>query len=109
MKFLFDFAQLELVKRENLQSLLDDIQLGNEVEIEVDAIEFPDKIRVALHLTFEGGWYSCSFPVFWDDEKLSYCGLSKEFEENLEIALSPPRTNDKVIELFSKLSQKSFP
>lgn len=119
-KIPFDFAlfdSLERVKGESLQSLLDIISsesvVGCEGKIEVYAIEFPDKIEIVLHLefanplcTFEPDWYSCSFHIVWDNEKLSYCGLSGQIEENLEIALSPPKTDDRVVELFSKLSRK---
>lgn len=123
MKIPFDFALfdcLERVKGESLLSLLDIISsesvVGCEGKIEVNAIEFPDKIEIVLHLefthpirgTFEPDWYSCSFRIVWDDEKLSYCGLYKQIEENLEIALSPPKTDDRVAELFSKLLLKDF-
>lgn len=65
MKFQFNEAQLDRVKREKLRECLGFLQEDNEGEIEVNVFEFPDKFKVMLDDDVE-------LVVVWDDEKSSF-------------------------------------
>ncbi|MBA7532888.1 hypothetical protein ES705_25118 [subsurface metagenome] len=110
MSFSSELARLDCVRRENLQSILDALQRGSDVDIEFSVIDFPDKIRIVLNIWFElDFWpYGCLFTlepvVVWDDERSGYCGLSKYLKSRLA---SPPGFPE-AEKWMSALLQKSF-
>lgn len=70
MIFRFNKAQLSKVQRESLEKVLAVMQVENEIEIEVIAVEFPEKFKVKLDNDVE-------MLVVWDGEKKLYSGLTE--------------------------------
>jgi len=70
MIFRFNTAQLERIRHDSLARVLDVLQAENENELEVTAVEFPDKLKVKLDDDVE-------LILGWDAEKSSYAGLTR--------------------------------
>lgn len=66
MKYRFNKAQLERDRLDSLEQVVAVMQSENQAEIEVSALEFPDKLSVKLD--------SDTMVLTWDAEKKSYSG-----------------------------------
>jgi len=75
MIFRFNKAQLSKEQRESLDKVLGVMQAENEIEIEVVAVEFPEKLKVKLDKDVE-------MLVVWDGEKKVYSGLTEPVLES---------------------------
>lgn len=83
MKVKFNEAQLSRVQRESLINIVYNLQADNEVEIEVSAIEFPDK------LMFKGD-DNIGLVFLWDPDMPAYVPLEKPEPEPESLTETKP-------------------
>ncbi len=76
MIYRFNKAQLERNMLDSLEQVVAVLQSENEAEIEVTALEFPNKLSVKLD---EGPMF-----LIWDAEKKSYSGLTSPEPEPID-------------------------
>ncbi len=69
MNIRFNKAQLSRAQKKSLLEILNVLQVQNELELVVDAVEFPLKLKVKLDDDIE-------MLLGWDIDKQSYAGLT---------------------------------
>ncbi len=83
-KLRFDYAKLDDARKKNLKAILMILLLDGGCEIEVEPVEFPDKLQFAV----DSGFTGCTFIVVWDAEKSKYRFLLDAHKCFLPIVLS---------------------
>ncbi len=64
----FDYTKLDDARKKSLKAILMILLLDGGCEIEVEPVEFPDKLQFSI----DSGFTGCNFVVVWDAEKSEY-------------------------------------
>ena len=97
MELLFNFAELDVFRRESLQKIFDVLSLEGGCEIVVRAIRLPDEFQINI----DRGLNGCGFDIVWADEKLNFYFASEIMKEMLALVLSE-RTSSMLSELLER-------